>query len=140
MSETIAIGLRHTMSLTVGPHLTVPQVSHEFDFADMPAVFATAYMVAFLEATCLNAVKPFLGKDQRTVGTHVDVSHLAATPIGMTVTAEAELVAVEGRKLRFKIRCSDDSDLIAEGFHERFIIDVPRFSERLAKKLLAAGL
>src|ERR1700740_3710899 len=90
-------GLRPAKTLTVDPGLTVPEISPAFDFHDMPAVFATAYMVALIEAACLEAVKPLLASDQRTVGTRVDVSHSAATPIGMKVTAEVELVEVDGR-------------------------------------------
>jgi fluoroacetyl-CoA thioesterase len=131
----IPIGLTHTKTLIVGAGLTVPQVSPAFDFADMPEVFATAFLVAFLEATCLEAVKPYLGPDQRTVGTHVDVSHVAATPVGMAVTCTAEVVLVEGRRLRFRVSCRDERDLIGEGFHERAVIELPKFVARVAAKV-----
>jgi fluoroacetyl-CoA thioesterase len=130
-------GLRHAKILTVDPGLTVPAVSPAFDFHDMPAVFATAYMVAFIEATCLEAVKPFLSADQRTVGTRVEVSHSAATPVGMAVTAEVELIEVEGRRLRFRVECRDEQDVIGAGFHERFIVDLPKFLARLRAKTQA---
>jgi fluoroacetyl-CoA thioesterase len=100
----------------------------------MPAVFATAQMIAFVEWTCVAALAPYLAPHQRTVGTRVDMSHLAATPIGMTVTADIELVEIDGRRLRFKASCRDEIDVIGEGFHERAIIDHDRFIQRLARK------
>ena len=128
-------GLRHSETLTVDEGLTVPQVKPSFGiFRDMPPVFATAYLVAFVEFTCLEALQPYLADGQRTVGTHVDMSHSAATPVGMQVTAMVELVAVEGRKLRFKVECRDEVDVIGSGFHERAIIDTAKFMARLAAK------
>jgi fluoroacetyl-CoA thioesterase len=134
-STDLRPGLRHVQTLRVEQSLTVPALSSAFTgFADMPPVFATAFMVGFVEWACIEALKPFLASGQRTVGTHVDVSHVAATPVGMTVSAEVELVAVEGRKLRFKIVCRDEGGPIGEGFHERAIIDHARFMERVAAK------
>lgn len=128
-------GLHHSEEMTVDAGLTVPEVSPAFEnFRDMPPVFATAYLVAFVEFTCLEALKPYLTSGQRTVGTHVDMSHSAATPIGMRVTASVELVEVEGRKLRFKVECRDEVDVIGSGFHERAIIDTAKFMARLEIK------
>ena len=79
-----------------------------------------------------------LSPEQRTVGVHVDLSHSAATPVGMHVTANVELVAVDDRKLRFKVACRDDAEPICEGFHERFIVDGARFMARVEKKRGAA--
>jgi len=139
MKAELNAGLRHTLSVRVERSLTVPEVSSAFaGFADMPPVFATAYMVGFIEWTCIEMLRPFLDADERTVGTHVDVSHVAATPVGMTITAEVELVAVEGRKLRFKVKCSDDAGPIGEGFHERAVIDQTKFMQRLAEKAAKA--
>jgi fluoroacetyl-CoA thioesterase len=135
MNETALAGLRHSATIRVTPEVTVPALPAVLgSLADMPPVLATAYMVAFIEATCIAAVKPHLAPGQHSVGVLVDVNHVAATPVGMNVTAEVELVAVEGRKLRFKVRCRDDKDVIAEGFHERFIIDVAKFMARLEAK------
>jgi fluoroacetyl-CoA thioesterase len=129
------VGLRHRESVTVDASLTVPRVSPSFpNFLDMPPVFATAYMVGFVEQACVEALKPYLAPSQRSVGTHIDMSHTAATPIGMTVTAEVELIAVEGRQLRFKVECRDDKDLIGSGRHDRFIVDLPKFMARLEEK------
>src|SRR5271163_4639675 len=113
-------GLRHSATLTVSEALTVPAQARLFDPAtDMPPVFATANMIAFVEWTCVAALAPYLGPDQRTVGTRVEMTHTAATPIGMAVTAEIELVEINGRTLRFKVACRDEKDPIGEGFHER---------------------
>ncbi len=133
--EEIQPGLKHRHSIVVDESLTVPAVSKAFSsFADMPPVFATAFLVGFAEWTCIEALRPYLSPDQRTVGVHVDLSHSGATPVGMTVTAEVELVAVEGRRLRFKVTCNDDVEVVSEGHHERYIIDMPRFMDRLARK------
>jgi fluoroacetyl-CoA thioesterase len=134
------VGLRHSQTIAVTAGLTVPEVSPAFgDFRDMPPVFATAFMVGFVEATCIAALKPFLGERQQTVGTRVDLSHSAATPVGMNVGAEVELVEVSGRRLRFKVTCRDDAEVIGEGYHERFIIDRDRFLARIAAKRAAAS-
>ena len=101
---------------------------------EMPPVFATAQMIAFVEWTCVAALAPYLATHQRTVGIRIDITHLAATPIGMTVTADIELVEIDGRRLRFKVTCRDEIDVIGEGFHERAIIDHARFMSRLARK------
>jgi fluoroacetyl-CoA thioesterase len=128
-------GLRHSATLTVPEALAVPAQALLFDpHTDMPPVFATAQMIAFVEWTCVAALAPYLAPHQRTVGTRVDMSHLAATPIGMTVTADIELVEIDGRRLRFKASCRDEIDVIGEGFHERAIIDHDRFIQRLARK------
>ena len=128
-------GLRHRETLAVSEALSVPAQARHFDPAtDMPPVFATAQMIAFVEWTCVHALARYLSSDQRTVGTRVEMTHTAATPIGMTVTAEVELVEIRGRTLRFKVACRDEKDPIGEGFHERTVIDNARFMARLARK------
>jgi fluoroacetyl-CoA thioesterase len=128
-------GLRHSATLTVSEALAVPAQARLFaPDTDMPPVFATAQMIAFVEWTCVAAVAPYLGAHQRTVGTRVELTHTAATPIGMTVTAEVELVEANGRTLRFKVACRDEKEPIGEGFHERTVIDHERFMARLARK------
>lgn len=129
------LGLRGEQTIVVGDGLTVPSIAPAFTgFADMPPVFVTAYMVGFVEWTCVEALRPYLGAHQRTVGTHVDMSHAAATPVGMRVSATVELVSVEGRKLRFKVECRDEVDVIGSGFHERAIIDFDKFMQRVQRK------
>lgn len=135
MTSDLKPGLHHLQTLRVDDSLTVPAMATAFaSFADMPLVFATAFMVGFIEWACVEALRPFLSSHERTVGTHVDVSHVAATPVGMTVTADVELVAVQGRKLRFKVSCSDENGLIGEGFHERAVIDHDKFMARVLAK------
>jgi fluoroacetyl-CoA thioesterase len=129
---SLQAGLKHSQSVKVGPDLTVPAVTPHFaHFLDMPKVFATAFMVGFIEDTCVAALKPHFMPGQKSVGTHVDVSHIAATRVGRTVTCDVELVAVEGRKLRFKVACRDEKGPIGEGFHDRALIDVEKFLARL---------
>ena len=129
------IGLRHSQTIAVEPVLAVPALPKALaDFSDMPPVLATAYMVGFVEATCVAALKPYLSEGQRTVGTRVDMSHTAATPIGLAVTADVELVEVDGRRLKFRVICRDDAEVIGEGFHERYIVDFERFMTRVEGK------
>jgi fluoroacetyl-CoA thioesterase len=129
------LGLKHKQSITVTPDLTVPSVSKHFPgFHDMPPVFATAFMVGFVEDTCVAALKPHLAPGQRSVGTQVNLSHTAATPIGSTAICEVELVEVEGRRLKFKVLCTDDKGPIGAGFHERALIDLERFLAKLGDR------
>jgi predicted thioesterase len=88
-----------------------------------------------MEAAALQAVERFMPPGHQTVGTHLDVKHFAATPVGLRVIAHAELVKVEGRTLTFRIRAEDEREPIGEGFHERLIINVERFDVRMQKKL-----
>jgi predicted thioesterase len=98
------------------------------------SVFATPEMVRLMERAAVRAVDHLLPDGYRTVGIRVDVRHLAATPVGMTVRAKAELVQVEGRKLTFRVEAADDAEKVGEGLHERMIVDVGRFRERAAQK------
>ena len=100
-------------------------------------VLGTPYLISYLEFTARNSVLPFLEKGFDTVGARVDVRHLAATPMGMEVTFESELIAVEDRRLTFKVKAFDEKDLISEGTHERALINVERFAARVSAK--AAG-
>lgn len=129
------VGLRHSQRMTVRPVHTVPELDDAWPgLVDMPPVFATAMMIGFIEQTCIEALRPYLAADQRTVGTHVDVSHVAATLAGMTVTADVELIALEGRNLRFRVRCADEAGVIGEGTHNRVIIQFEKFLKRVREK------
>jgi fluoroacetyl-CoA thioesterase len=129
-------GLKRSATIMVGEALAVSASGRLLgETADMPAVFATANMIAFVEWTCVAALAPYLDPHQRTVGTRVAMTHTAATPIGMKVTAEIELVEIDGRRLRFKTSCRDEAEPIGEGFHERMVIDHARFMQRLARKM-----
>lgn len=132
---TLGPGLRHEESMVVSEKHTVPEVERDWTgFVDMPPVLATAMMIGFIEQTCIQALRPFLSGQQRTVGTHVDVSHVAATPVGMQVKAKVELIEIQGRSLVFRVACFDQSGLIGEGLHRRAIIDLARFMQKLADK------
>lgn len=97
-------------------------------------VFATPMMIALMEQTCNESVTPLLESGQGTVGTHIDVSHCAATPVGMRVWCDSELVEVDRRRLVFKVAASDERGLIGEGRHERFVIDTAKFQEKINNK------
>jgi fluoroacetyl-CoA thioesterase len=134
-SDDLKPGLRHSATIRVTEELAVPASGRLLGAAtEMPPVFATAQMIAFVEWTCVAALAPYLAPQQRTVGTMVEMSHSAATPIGMQVTAEIELIEIDGRRLRFKVSCHDEAEPIGDGFHERMIIDHGRFMARLARK------
>ena len=137
--KTLQVGLKHAETITSPAGLTVPEMADRFSgFAEMPPVLATAYLVAFVEWTCLRALAPFVQPGQRTVGTRVELSHDAATPVGMRATAEIELMEFDGRRMRFKVACRDAREPIGAGFHERFLIDEAKFLKKLAEKQAAA--
>ncbi|HVY86975.1 MAG TPA: thioesterase family protein [Caulobacterales bacterium] len=140
MHSALFPGLTHMQTLHVDESLTVPSVSKSFTgFRDMPPVFATAFMVGFIEWACVEALRPYLDSGEHSVGTHIDVSHAAATPVGMRVTATVQLIAVDGRKLRFKVSARDEFDLIGEGYHDRVVIDQARFMRRVSRKAAQAA-
>jgi len=134
-NQSLQPGMIFRRSIVVDGTLTVPSVSHVFaGFADMPAVFATVFMVGLVECTCVEGLRLYLLEGEHTVGTFIDVSHIAATPVGMRVTAEARLLAVVGRKLRFRVACHDEHELIGEGSHERTLIRTAQFMSRAEVK------
>jgi fluoroacetyl-CoA thioesterase len=110
------------------------------EIAAMPKVFATGFMIVLMEWTCLQLLAPHLDAGEGSVGIHVDVSHTAATLPGMTVTVQAECIAVEGRKATFNVRAHDGVDLIGEGRHERAVVVWDKFNARIAEKATAAGV
>lgn len=136
MKPTLLPGIRYQHRFTVSPAKTVPALYPESgDFVAMPQVFATGFLVGFLEWACILAIKPHLDWPQElTLGTHIDVSHEAATPPGLEVTANVELVAVHGKKLTFAVEAHDGVDVIARGRHERFVVDRTKFDARAAAK------
>ena len=99
------------------------------------AVLATPAMVALMEKTARLSVAPYLEEGQSTVGTLVNVKHLAASPVGMAITCRTELIDIDRRRLVFHVECSDDAGLIGEGTHERFIIDEAKFMPKAESKL-----
>ena len=136
MKESLKPGLRYEHTFVVPSSKTVPALYPESEeFLAMPEVFATGFLVGFLEWACLMAINPHLDwPREQTVGTHVDVSHEAATPPGLTVTATVELIAVEGRKLTFAVEAHDGVDVISRGRHERIVVDRAKFDARVSAK------
>lgn len=136
MKPTLKPGIRHEKRFTVPPEKTVPALYPESEeFRAMPEVFATGYFVGLIEWTCIEAINPHLDwPREQTLGTHVDVSHEAATPPGFVVTVRVELVEVESRKLTFDVEASDGAGVIGCGRHERFVIDRHRFDGRMEDK------
>jgi len=136
MKETLKPGIRYEHKFVVPQSKTVPALYPESEeFMAMPEVFATGFLVGFIEWACIKAVNPHLDWPQeQTVGTHVDISHVAATPPGLEVTATVELIAVEGRKLIFSVAAHDGIDLISNGRHERFVINKEKFDAKLGAK------
>jgi len=105
----------------------------------LPPVFSTPRVIGLLERTSHITILPYLSEGQGSVGAVVNIRHLAATPIGFTVRTRAEVLEVEGRRVKFKVEAWDDLEKIAEGEHERFIIDMGRFIDRVEKKRLEHG-
>ena len=126
----IPLGTKGTFTLRVRPgHL-----ANQFKDAMLPEVLATPVMIMAMENAALNAIKPFLEAGESAVGTGIDVRHLAATPIGHNVRAEAEVVRTAGRKIVFKVSASDETEEIGNGTHQRTVINLQSFNESLAKK------
>ncbi len=140
MKEGLVPGLVHQFRYLVPRSKMVPNLYPEAaDFQEMPEVFATGFMVGLLEWACLDAIKPHLDwPKEMTLGTHINVSHLAATPEGLEVTVTVKLVGVEGKKLSFEVEAHDGVDLISKGTHERFVVMRDKFVARLETKRPAA--
>lgn len=115
--------------------LVTPDVAVDFLGMEEARVLGTPWMIALMEMTCRNAIQPLLEEGYDTVGTHVDVRHLAASPIGASVTFRAEVISVDDRRVNFRVEAFDEKEKIGEGTHERFIIHVGRFASRLQAKL-----
>jgi len=136
MKETLQPGIRYEHKFVVPASKTVPALYPEAEeFATMPEVFATGFLVGFLEWACIKAINPHIDwPHEQTVGTHIDVSHEAATPPGLEVTASVELMEIDGRRLVFAVEAHDGVDLISKGRHERFIINTEKFNAKVGAK------
>jgi fluoroacetyl-CoA thioesterase len=140
MKPTLKPGITASFSYAVPQEKTVPHVYPEAaEFREMPEVFATGYMIALMEWTCIKALAPHLDVGEGSVGVHVDVSHAAATPAGFTVMVDVECTEVTGRKVWFHVRAHDGDDMIGEGYHQRFIVEWDRFNKRMAEKAARAA-
>jgi fluoroacetyl-CoA thioesterase len=123
-------GAKGTAHLVVGAEHTAPSIG-----SGKVPVLATPVMINVIEAAALAAVEHLLPVGHQSLGIHLDVKHFAATPIGMQVVATAELIAVDGRMLSFRVEARDDREPIGGGSHQRVVVNVARFDERIQKKL-----
>jgi fluoroacetyl-CoA thioesterase len=123
-------GLSGTAHLVVGPEHTAPRVG-----SGRVAVLATPVMINLFEAAALDAVEHLLPAGYQSLGIHLDVRHFAATPVGLGVTAAAEVVNVEGRTITFRVEARDERELIGDGTHRRVVVNVARFDERVQRKI-----
>ena len=126
----ITVGLKGRAETVVTENNTAAAVG-----SGLVPVFATPFMIAIMENAAVNAVLPCLAEDEGTVGTHLDISHDAATPIGMKVWAEAEVIAVDGKKLTFTVTAFDEVGPIGKGTHKRVLITAQRFLDKTYSKL-----
>jgi fluoroacetyl-CoA thioesterase len=110
------------------------EVSINFLGVEGARVLATPWMIGWMERTCRDAVLPFLDAGHDTVGTHVDVYHLAATPMGMTVTFTAEITSVQDRRVNFKVEAWDEKEKCGEGTHQRAVVNIARFAAKMQNK------
>ncbi len=135
MKDTLTPGMRATFAFTVPADKTVPHLypeAHEFQL--MPTVFATGFMVGLMEWTCLKVLAPHLDPDEGSLGVHIDVSHVAATVPGQTVTVDAECTLVKGRRVTFHVKAHDGVETIGEGRHERVVVHWDKFEAIVNKK------
>lgn len=128
--DALKPGLRGRAELVVGEEHTAPRVG-----SGRVHVLATPVMINLFEAAALDAVERLLPPGRQSLGTVLNVRHIAATPVGMRVTATAEVTGVEGRTVRFRVEARDEKDLIGDGTHERVVVNVAKFDERVQRKL-----
>lgn len=130
LEQSVTIGATGSAQIVVGEQHTAPHVG-----SGKVAVLATPVMVNLMEAAALDAAERFLPAGHQSLGTHLDVRHIAATPVGMKARARAEVIAVEGRRIHFKVEAWDEHELIGDGSHVRVVVNVARFDERVQRKL-----
>jgi predicted thioesterase len=126
----IRLGLTGTSTLVVAPEHTAPRIG-----SGRIAVLATPVMINLIEAAALSAVERLLPAGHQSLGIRLDVRHFAATPVGLRVTARAEVTAVEGRTITFRVEAHDEREPIGGGLHERVVVNVARFDARVQRKL-----
>jgi fluoroacetyl-CoA thioesterase len=127
-------GLTGTAELIVAPEHTAPRIG-----SGRIAVLATPVMINVIEAAALAAVEHLLPAGHQSLGIHLDVRHFAATPVGLNVTATAEVVGVEGRTITFRVEARDEHEVIGDGTHQRVVVNVARFDERVQRKVRVVG-
>ena len=128
--RTIPTGVQGTFALVVTPE----HLANRFKDATLPGVLATPVMIMAMENAALDAIKPYFDEGESAVGTRVDVTHLAATPVGRRIVAHAEVTGSDGRHIEFKVYAVDGGELIGRGTHQRAVIDLDAFGARLASK------
>lgn len=133
-TDLLRTGLSGETEIVVGTRDTAPHVG-----SGKIKVLATPVMVNMMEEAALNAVEGLLPPGHQTVGIRLNITHIAATPVGMRVKARAELTKIDGRKLTFRVSAEDEKDLIGEGLHERIIVNVERFDKRTQEKAGIGG-
>jgi fluoroacetyl-CoA thioesterase len=126
----IPVGAKGEFTLQVTP----AHLANQFKDTALPPVFATSMMVTAMENAALNAVRDYLAPGESAVGTAVNVRHLAATPVGHRIVAEAEVTKVDGRRIEFKVSARDEIEEIGSGTHERMVVDRARLAQRLKAK------
>jgi fluoroacetyl-CoA thioesterase len=141
MKDSLKPGIATSFSFVVPEEKTVPHLYPEApEFQPMPHVFATGYLIGLAEWACMKLLSSHLDwPREQSVGIHVNMSHTAATPPGLSVTVDVRLERVDGRKLLFSVTASDGVDRISEGTHERYVIDTDRFNDKVARKKAAAS-
>lgn len=125
----VEIGIKGKQEVVVSENLTAKHIG-----SGTVLVLSTPMMIALMEKTCRLSVKPYLEDGQETVGTHVDVSHDSAVPVGKMVWCESEVVALDRRKLTFRVVVYDDNGIVGQGTHERFVIDEKKFAQKMEAK------
>ena len=141
MKPTLKVGDKTDFSFRVPATKTVPHLypeAHEFQL--MPTVFATGFMVGLMEWTCLKVMENHIEPGEGSLGVHIDVSHVAATVPGQTVTVNAEVTKIDGRRIYFHVKAHDGIDLIGEGDHERMVVHWDKFESRVNEKAKKARL
>ncbi len=140
MKPTLKPGLTYHFAYKVPDNKTVPHLYTEVaDFQAMPRVLATGFMVGLMEWACMQLMAPHLDAGEGSLGVHIDVSHTAATPPGMTITVDVECTQVVGKRLSFKVKAHDGLDQIGAGKHERFVVEWDKFNARAAEKAAKAA-
>jgi predicted thioesterase len=126
----LKIGLKGESGILVGDAQTAPRVG-----SGRVRVLATPVMINMMEAAALDAIESLLPEGHQSLGTHLNVGHYAATPVGMTLRATAEVTKIDGRNIEFRVEAFDDKERIGDGTHARVVVNVERFDKRIQKKL-----
>ncbi len=126
----LSIGLKGDAQIRVGEDQTAPRVG-----SGRVRVLATPVMINMMEAAALDAIENLLPPGHQSLGTHLDVGHYAATPVGMTLRATAEVTKIDGRNVTFRVEAFDDKERVGDGTHTRVVVNVERFDARIQKKL-----